>query len=121
MAFIGISLVIFLVKELELSVRAAVFGTWNWKSAVSHLERLKSIQGGNFEEDALTSDGKGEKGIFQFFRPKNEKPSSSEEDMMHLFDKIDQDGDGLITDDDLMIALLRASEKKKVDMARRST
>lgn len=69
----------------------------------------------------MTSDEKGEKGIFQFFRPNNEKPSLSEEDMMHLFDKIDQDGDGLITDDDLMIALLRASEEegrhgKKIDL-----
>lgn len=76
---IGMALVVFLVREVGVSVKAAIFGTWKWDKV---LQQLHQGMGGGME---LT-----------------------EAALCDLFDEIDDDGNGEIEPDELLTALLKA-------------
>lgn len=81
---IGISLVSFIVKELDVSVRAALLGTWIWKIAVTNLK--------------ISSD------LFD----KQSGAKTSDDALLAIFDEIDDDSNGFIDIHELLLAFLKA-------------
>jgi hypothetical protein len=89
---IGMSLVFFLVHELRISVRAAIFGTWEWKQALRMLHRrmIFSMHGGDNNCNPLEFEDLGT------------------QEFGDLFDRVDKAGNGRIEETDLTAALHRA-------------
>ena len=83
---IGIALVFFLVREIGVSVQAAVFGTWQWKKALQHLQEM----------NLLKNDGGG------FVMDPSRHAATT---LSKLFDAVDLDGDGEINSTELTLAL----------------
>lgn len=77
---IGVSLVIFLVWELGISVKSALLGTWEWKKAIDMLHTV-------FEESSVYYGG------------------TDEERFDDLFDRMDKDQNGSITAEELFQGL----------------
>jgi uncharacterized membrane protein YoaK (UPF0700 family) len=79
---IGLLLVVFLVREVGISFRTAVFGTWRWKKAIGKLH--KSVT--NCEESK----------------------EFTKESLLNMFDDLDIDGNGFIDNNELLDKFLLA-------------
>jgi uncharacterized membrane protein YoaK (UPF0700 family) len=92
---VGASLIYFLVHELHITVRAAIFGNWEWRSAIRKLhERMAfSMHGGDMAG-----------------APKDFEEMYSQE-FDTLYDRVDLEGKGVIEEPDLVRALQRAGSK----------
>ncbi|CAB9503574.1 membrAne [Seminavis robusta] len=86
--FIGMSIMVFLVKKLSISFRSAILGTWKWQAAA---EAIKSSFGDTFGE-TFELDGSNPRAM-----------TDHEIDLM--FDRIDVDGSGTIDAEELYILL----------------
>lgn len=83
---IGISLIYFLMKEIGVSFRAAIFGSWKWKSA---LTRMTSSMHPDADDSAVMTA----------------------ERLLGLFDEIDLDQSGALNAEELYNALNKAGVK----------
>ena len=97
---IGISLITFLVHELHITVKAAMCGTWQWKQALEKLSLSLRVE--KFASSRHLNDGSPRRGGGNFA-----------EELIDLFDVIDLDGNGEITEDELLTALNAAGVKIK--------
>jgi uncharacterized membrane protein YoaK (UPF0700 family) len=91
---VGASLVYFLVQEVGVSIRAAIFGTWEWEKALTQIQ--SSIVTG------FSANG-GDDG--------NNKSALTKYALLQLFDHIDADQSGEIDADELLEAMLNANVK----------
>eukprot|EP00539_Tryblionella_compressa_P019527 CAMPEP_0178861502 /NCGR_PEP_ID=MMETSP0747-20121128/2312_1 /TAXON_ID=913974 /ORGANISM="Nitzschia punctata, Strain CCMP561" /LENGTH=522 /DNA_ID=CAMNT_0020528029 /DNA_START=89 /DNA_END=1657 /DNA_ORIENTATION=- len=98
---IGASLVYFLVREVGVTVEAALFGTWKWKQVLGQIRTnlTDAVENDDIEED---DDGDEES-----------KRARATVKLIQLFDRIDADGSGAIDADELLSALLEAKVKMK--------
>ena len=94
---IGIALVVFLVRQIGVSVRAAVFGTWQWKKVLNKL-----MESERFQNLGSVTD------------PGNEKPSY----LLDLFDEMDDNGDGVLEQEELFNALMQANIHVSMSMVK---
>jgi uncharacterized membrane protein YoaK (UPF0700 family) len=84
---IGLGLVYFLVHELDITVRAAISGTWQWKQAI-----------GSLQESFRQRSGSGD-----------DCKQLSKQSLYEMFDEIDDDHNGEIEPEELLDALLKAN------------
>jgi Protein of unknown function (DUF1275)/EF-hand domain pair len=77
---IGVCLVVFLVKELGISYKSALLGTWEWKRAIDMLHAV-------FEQSSCHYGG------------------TDEEKFQEMFDRMDKDSNGSITPQELQEGL----------------
>jgi hypothetical protein len=95
---IGISLIVFLVNELEVSVIEAVFGTWQWKRKVKILtDGVKSyrMQLAEDDDDSTLQEESSERTL----------------ELEDLFDEIDLDGNGTLDENEVFVGLNQAGFK----------
>lgn len=78
------ALVAFLVREVGVSVQAAIFGTWQWNEVLRQLHKSHSLGRGNDEVDELTQST-----------------------IFGMFNDIDEDGNGQIEHAELLRATVQ--------------
>ena len=96
---IGVALVAFLVKEIGISVQAAILGNWEWKRV------LRRLQESGLLHD--TTDGGGGIAVQVEDGKDNVKVT-----LVDMFDEIDVDNDGYIEHNELLEALLNKTNMK---------
>ncbi|KAL3935240.1 MAG: hypothetical protein SGBAC_009203 [Bacillariaceae sp.] len=86
--FIGLSLVVFLVKELHVSVGQAIFGTWEWRSKLRKLTESHRKQRERDSDAGTTVD--------------------HEQALNEIFDDLDLDGNGVLDANEVLVGLQAA-------------
>lgn len=87
---VGIALVVFLVKNIGLSTRDAILGTWEWKKTLKKISKdMPSEHSGHGTPETTRKERK----------------------LFRMFDEIDDDGNGHIEHDELLRYLMRMDKK----------
>ena len=103
---IGISLIAFLVHELHITVKAAMCGTWQWKQTLEKLSLSLRVENFASSRQLLNDNTSGGS-------TNNRSRGDYTQELIDLFDVIDLDKNGEITEDELLTALNAAGVKMK--------
>ena len=78
---VGTSLIVFLMKELHISAKAALMGTWQWKHIFEQVAKSSGVDPNHVRV--------------------------TQEDFLEMFDELDDDGNGFIDQNELLVGLLK--------------